>query len=96
MAICRPEPSLLLLDVCSARIWFMSIALLFAAPIFARKTERAIKWLFIANGIVGIAFLNGNALELFTVNILACFVLGVLFPIAAILIAKKFRNYQEN
>jgi hypothetical protein len=75
---------------------FMGIALLFAAPIFVRKTERAIKWLFIANGIVGIAFLTGNALEAFTVNILASFVWGVLFPIAALLLAKKFRNYQES
>jgi hypothetical protein len=73
---------------------FMGIALLCAAPVFAGKTEHAIKWLFIANGIVGIGFLIGNALGIFMVNILASFIWGVLFPIAAILLAKKFRNSQ--
>jgi hypothetical protein len=75
---------------------FMGIALLFAAPIFAEKTERAIKWLFVANGIIGIIFLIGNGLGVFMINIIASFVWGVLFPIAAILLAKKFRNSQES
>lgn len=70
---------------------FMGIALLCAAPIFSAKTDRAIKWLFIANGIIGLGFLIGNALGIFMVNILASFVWGVLFPIAAVLLAKKFR-----
>jgi len=71
---------------------FMGIALLCTAPVFAEKSERAIKWLFIANRVVGIGFLIGNAMGVFMVNILASFVWGVLFPIAAILVAKKFRN----
>ena len=71
---------------------FMGIALLCTAPVFAEKSERAIKWLFIANGVVGIGFLIGNAMGVFMVNIFASFVWGVLFPIAAILVAKKFRN----
>jgi hypothetical protein len=70
---------------------FMGISLLFAAPAFAEKSERAIKLLFIANGIIGIGFLFGNALGVFMVNILASFVWGVLFPIAAFLLAKKFK-----
>ncbi len=75
---------------------FMGIALLCAAPVFAGKSERAIKWLFIANGIVGIGFLIGNALGIFMVNILASFVWGVLFPIATILVAREFRNSQAS
>jgi hypothetical protein len=75
---------------------FMGISLLFAAQVFAGKSEGAIKWLFVANGIVGIAFLTGNALGFFIMNILASFVWGVLFPIAAILVAQKFRNLQES
>jgi MFS family permease len=71
---------------------FMGIALLFVAPIFKEKSENAVKWLFIANGLVGIAFLIGNALGFFLVNIFASFVWGVLFPIASILMAKKFRK----
>ncbi len=71
---------------------FMGFALLCVAPLFAEKIDRPIKWLFIANGIIGIAFLVGNALGLFIVNILASFVWGVLFPIAALLLAKKFRS----
>ena len=73
---------------------FMGIALLCTAPVFSGKSERSIKWLFIANGVVGIAFLIGNALNIFMVNILSSFVWGVLFLIAAILVAKKFRNLQ--
>jgi hypothetical protein len=74
---------------------FMGISLLFAAPVFAGKSERAIKWLFVANGMVGIAFLTGNALGFFVMNILASFVWGVLFPIAAIFVAQKFRSSKE-
>ena len=73
---------------------FMGIALLCVAPVFAEKSERAIKWLFIANGIIGVGFLIGNALGIFMVNILASFIWGVLFPIAALLLAKKFRKIQ--
>ena len=71
---------------------FMGIALLCTAPVFAGESEHAIEWLFITNGIVGIGFLIGNALGIFIVNILASFIWGVLFPIAALLLAKKFRN----
>jgi hypothetical protein len=73
---------------------FMGIALLCVAPVFAEKSERAIKWLFIANGIIGVGFLIGNALGIFMVNILASFIWGVLFPIAALLLAQKFRKNQ--
>ena len=69
---------------------FMGIALLFAAPLFSEKSDRAIMWLFLANGVVGLAFLVGNALGAFMVNILASFVWGVLFPISAVLLTKKF------
>jgi hypothetical protein len=71
---------------------FMGFALLSAAPIFTEKTDRSIKWLFIANGSIGVAFLAGNALGVFWANILASFAWGVLFPIAALLVAKKFRK----
>ena len=69
---------------------FMGFALLSAAPIFSGKPDRAIKWLFVTNGVIGVAFLAGNALGVFWVNILASFVWGVLFPVTAVLVAKKF------
>jgi hypothetical protein len=71
---------------------FMGISLLFAAPVFSNKSERLIKWLFVANGIIGVGFLIGNAADIFIINILASFVWGVLFLIAAILVAGKFRK----
>ncbi len=74
---------------------FMGIALLCAAPVFAGKSERAIKWLFTANGIIGIGFLIGNAMGIFIVNILASFVWGILFPIATVLVARIFRNSKD-
>jgi hypothetical protein len=75
---------------------FMGISLLFAAPVFSEKSERFIKWLFVANGIVGVGFLGGNAANIFIVNIFASFVWGVLFLIVAILVAEKFRKSQAS
>jgi hypothetical protein len=71
---------------------FMGLALLSVAPVFTGKSERALKWLFIANGIVGIGFLIGNGLDIFIVNILASFVWGILFPISAVMMARVFRD----
>ena len=71
---------------------FMGIALLCTAQVFIEKSDHALKWLFTANGIIGIGFLVGNALGIFTVNILASFTWGIPFPIVAIPIAKKFHN----
>ncbi len=73
---------------------FMGFALLSAALVFSDKTDNSIKWLFVANGLVGVAFLVGNALGFFVVDILASFVWGVLFPVATLLLARKFRRMQ--
>ncbi len=70
---------------------FMGFSLLCATPIFTEKSDRRIKWLFAANGAIGVVFLVGNALGFFIVNILASFVWGVLFPVAVVLVAKRFR-----
>jgi hypothetical protein len=71
---------------------FMGMALLSIAPIFKENSERSIKWLFIANGIIGLAFLVGNSFDIFVVNILVSFVWGVLFPIVCALVARNFRR----
>jgi MFS family permease len=71
---------------------FMGFALLCATPTFPQKADKAIRWLFVANGVIGLAFLVGNTLGLFIINILVSFVWGALFPIAALLVAKKFRR----
>jgi hypothetical protein len=86
-----PNPNSLFWTFAALGYGFMGFALLSAAPIFSGKTARAIRWLFVANGVVGIAFLVGNALGVFAVNIFASFIWGVLFPIATILLARRFR-----
>lgn len=86
-----PNPHSFFWTLAALGYGFMGIALLCAAPLFAQKSDRAIKWLFILNGIIGIAFLIGNALGFFVVNIIASLVWGVLFPIANILLARKFK-----
>ncbi len=86
-----PNPHSFFWTLAALGYGFMGIALLCAAPLFAQKSDRAIKWLFILNGIIGVAFLIGNALGFFVVNILASLVWGVLFPIANILLARKFK-----
>jgi MFS family permease len=90
--LATPNPHSLFWTFAALGYGFMGFALLCAAPVFKERSERNIKLLFIANGFVGIGFLIGNALGMFVVNILASFVWGVLFPIAALLVAKKFRN----
>ena len=87
-----PNPHSLFWTLAALGYGFMGIALLVVAPIFKEKSENTIKWLFVVNGLVGIAFLVGNALSIFLVNILASFIWGVLFPIASALIARKFRK----
>ncbi|HEY9757804.1 MAG TPA: hypothetical protein V6C97_21735 [Oculatellaceae cyanobacterium] len=86
-----PNPNSLFWTFAALGYGFMGFALLSVASIFSEKTDRPIKWLFVANGLVGVAFLVGNALGIFAVNVLASFIWGVLFPIATILLAKRFR-----
>jgi hypothetical protein len=71
---------------------FMGIALMCVAPIFTKKSDQSIKWLFIANGIIGIAFLVGNTFGFFAVNIFASLVWGIIFPITSILLAKRYQT----
>lgn len=87
-----PNPNSFFWTLAALGYGFMGLALLSAVPIFTEKSDRNIKWLFIANGTIGLAFLIGNALGLFAVNIFASFVWGVLFLIATLLLAKKFKN----
>ena len=89
-----PNPHSFFWTLAALGYGFMGIALFFTAPVFAGKSERGIRWLFFANGFVGVGFLIGNALGFFVANILASFIWGVLFPVASILLAKKFRNQQ--
>ncbi|MCX6649312.1 MAG: hypothetical protein NTV61_07990 [Candidatus Bathyarchaeota archaeon] len=87
-----PNPHSFFWSLAALGYGFMGLALLCVAPVFAGKSERALKWLFVANGFVGIGFLIGNGLDIFVVNILASFVWGILFPISAIMMARIFRN----
>jgi len=73
---------------------FMGIALLFVTPVFSEKSDRALKWLFVINGIIGIAFLASNALGVFPIDILASILWGILFLISSLLLAKKYKTTQ--
>ncbi|MGZ7206509.1 MAG: hypothetical protein ACXVIV_07645 [Halobacteriota archaeon] len=73
---------------------FMGIAVLVAGPVFKEKAENNIRLLFAANGAVGIGMLVGNALGIFIANILATVIWGVLFPIATVLVARRFKKLE--
>jgi hypothetical protein len=91
-----PNPNSFFWSFAALGYGFMGIALLFAAPVFKEKSQNKIKLLLYANGVIGIGFLVGNAAGIFAANIMASFLWGVLFPIAAILIAKTFKRSQAN
>jgi hypothetical protein len=87
-----PNPHSFFWTLAALGYGFMGFSLLSATQVFSGKSERAIKWLFATNGIIGVVFLVGNALGIFMVDILVSFVWGVLFPITTLLLARKFRN----
>ncbi len=91
-----PNPHSLFWTFAALGYGFMGFALLSIASVFIDKSQRKIKWLLAANGAVGIGFLIGNALGIFMVNILASFIWGVLFPIAALLVAKMFKEASKS
>jgi hypothetical protein len=74
----------------------MGSALLSIAPVFVDKSQRKNKWLLVANGAVDIGFLIGNAFGVFMVNMLASFIWGVVFPIAALFVVKMFRDASKS
>lgn len=86
-----PNPHSLFWAFAALGYGFMGISLLCIIPVFSKKSYRSIKWLFAGSGIIGIAFIVGNALGFFVVNVIASVVWGVLFPIASILLANKYR-----
>ena len=94
--LAAPNPNSLFWTLSALGYGFMGLSLLFAAPVFAEKSESKIKWLFIANGIIGLGFLVGNALGFFMGNIIASFAWGVLFPVACLLLVKRFRLLQNS
>ena len=74
--------------------FFMGLATLFTAPIFALgRVETAIRWLFVINGILGIGGLIG-----YTLNVNISLLLGglivwdIIMPLSTALVAYRFKN----
>lgn len=91
-----PNPYSLFWTLAALGYGFMGFSLLAVSPTFNGRSERTIRWLFIANGLIGIAFLVGNAMGIFIVNILSSFIWGVLFPIACLMLANYFRRLDKS
>ncbi len=91
--LATPNPHSLFWTMAALGYGFMGISLLAAAPVFTERSERNLKFLFIANSLVGIGMLVGNAAGVFEANIFASFIWGVLFPLTAALLAKRFRSF---
>ncbi len=72
----------------------MGLSTLFAAPIFALgKLEKAIRWLFITNGALGIGGLVGYALNLSLSLLLGGLIIwDIVMPLSTALIAYRFKN----
>jgi hypothetical protein len=74
--------------------FFMGLATLFAAPVFgSNRTEKAIKGLFVANGVLGILTPIGYGLN-FPIEILlgGLIVWDIIMPISTALLAYLFWN----
>jgi hypothetical protein len=90
-----PNPHSLFWTLAALVYGFMGFALLSTAPIFNVKSERIIRLLFVANGVLGMVFTLSNMLSFFVGNILVSFIWGVIFPIAALLVAKTFKQTSQ-
>jgi hypothetical protein len=77
--------------------FFMGLSTLFAAPVFgSSKVESLIKWLFVANGILGILTPIGYALNLPIQVLLGGLVIwDILMPISTALLAFFFRRAER-
>jgi hypothetical protein len=93
----RPDSTFWALEVLGYS--FMSLGALFVAPIFSGgKIERAIRSLFVVNGVATLAatlavLLNANPLHVLVLASLG--VWSVAFPIATILLALVFRRTER-
>ena len=77
--------------------FFMGLATLFAAPVFgSSRTEKAIKWLFVANGVLGILTPIGYGLN-FPIEILlgGLIIWDIIMPISTALLAYLFWNARK-
>jgi len=74
--------------------FFMGLSTLFAAPVFGSgRVESLVKWLFIANGILGILTPIGYALNLPIQVLLGGLIIwDILMPISTALLAYFFRR----
>ena len=90
--LAAPNPHSLFWSLAALGYGFMGFALLSAASLFKGQYQRIIQVLFIANGFLGTAFLVGNVLGIFIVDIFVSFAWGILFPIAMLLVAKNFKT----
>jgi hypothetical protein len=76
---------------------FMGLATFFAAWVFdSGRLEKAIRWLFVTNGVLGIGGMIGYALGL-SMNILlgGLVVWDIIMPISSILLAILFKRAQQ-
>jgi hypothetical protein len=77
--------------------FFMGLATLFAAPVFgSSRTEKAIKWLFVANGVLGILTPIGYGLNLPIEILLGGLIIwDIIMPISTGLLAYLFWNARK-
>ncbi len=78
--------------------FFMGLATLFAAPVFgSSKTEKLIKWLFIANGVLGILTPVGYGLNLPMETLLGGLIVwDIIMPISTVALAYLFREKSKS
>ena len=77
--------------------FFMGLATLFAAPVFgSSKTEKIVKWLFVANGVLGILTPIGYGLNLPLQILLGGLIIwDVIMPISTVALAYLFKQLKQ-
>ena len=77
--------------------FFMGLATLFAAPVFgSSKTEKTVKWLFVANGVLGILTPIGYGLNLPLQILLGGLIIwDVIMPISTVALAYLFKQLKQ-
>jgi len=91
----NPQSMMMVIEVLG--YFFMGLATLFAAPVFgSTRTENLVKWLFVANGVLGILTPIGYVTLPLEILFVGLIVWDIIMPVSTAALAYRFRQLKQN